>query len=442
MSAALKLGIAGLGTVGAGVVAMLRARADEIARRFGRDIEIAGVCARDRDKDRGLDISEFTWFDTAEALAAAPGIDVFVELIGGEDGPALDAVRTALRAGRHVVTANKAMLAHHGAELAALAEDNNVSLNFEAAVAGGIPIVKTIRESLGANEVSRIIGILNGTCNYILTRMAEDERDFADVLKDAQAEGFAEADPSFDIGGIDAAHKLAILTALAFGTKPAFDQIYIEGIEGITLEDLKAAGDLGYKIKLLAVSQARNGGVEQRVHPALVARGHPIAGVDDVANAVSVESSYLGGVMLEGPGAGAGPTASAVIADIADIARSSRILPLGWPAKSLKPFKRARMRTHEGGYYLRVLAYDRPGAMAAITNRMAEQEISLDSIVQKGHTMRRGGGAEDARMPQAALQVVMITHDTSEAAIRKSLEAIGRDGFIAAPPAMIRIEKC
>ncbi|MGI9483412.1 MAG: homoserine dehydrogenase, partial [Hyphomicrobiales bacterium] len=358
MTNALRLGLAGLGTVGAGVISIVQAHSEALAKRAGKPVAVSAVCARDRSRDRGVDLDGFTWFDDANALAASDEIDVYVEMIGGEDGPAKSSIEAALKAGKHVVTANKALLAMHGASLAKLAEENGVALNFEAAVAGGIPIVKTMREATAGNRVSRVFGILNGTCNFILTKMRQEEEDFADVLREAQELGYAEVDPSFDIGGIDAAHKVALLTSLAFGTEVDFNSIYIEGIEKITLQDIKAAEDLGYKIKLLGVSVETDDGVEQRVHPTLVAKGSPIAEVDGVYNAVSVEGDFLGDLMLEGRGAGAGPTASAVVADIVDIARGLILPPFGVPASTLKPYTRAAMRAHEGGYYIALELYD------------------------------------------------------------------------------------
>lgn len=440
MSKPLRLGIAGLGTVGAGVIKILNAHGAGMAQKTGRVIEITGVSARDKSKDRGVDISRYHWFDDAQELATSPDIDVFVEMIGGDGDPARSAVEAALVAGKHVVTANKALIAIHGSALAKQAEEQHVALNFEAGVAGGIPIIKVLRENLASNAVSGVYGILNGTCNYILTVMEKTGRDFASVLKDAQDQGYAEADPSFDIGGIDAAHKLAILTSLAFGTELAFDQVYIEGIEKIALEDLTAASELGYKIKLLGVALDSGHGIEQRVHPALVPKDRPISGVDDVFNAVVAHGDFLGEIMLQGKGAGEGPTASAVMADILDIARGIILPPFGMPIAHQKPFEHSRMRAHEGEYYLRLLVHDKPGAVAAITQRMAEQDISLDSIVQKGQT-GVPKGARDVATDVPALQVVLITHETTEASIRKSLQAITEDGFISLEPAMIRIEK-
>src|SRR6478736_2997634 len=426
MTEPLKLGLAGLGTVGGGVLRLLAKRSPDLNKRIGRPIEIVAVSALNRHKNRDIDISGFRFVADPVELARDPGIDAFVELIGGEEGVAKEAVEAALRAGKHVVTANKALLAHHGPALAALAEKHGVALNFEGAVAGGIPVVKTIRESLQGNTIARVYGILNGTCNYILTLMLTEGRSFADVLKDAQAQGYAEADPTFDIGGFDTAHKLALLTSLAFGTRTSFESIYIEGIETITPADIEAADDLGYRIK-------------QRVHPTMVPKDTSIANVDGVSNCVAIDGNFVGNIMLIGPGAGAGPTASSVVSDLIDIARGHIVPPFGTKAKDLKPYKKAEMRGHEGGYYIRLSVYDRTGAFAAIASRMAEQGISLESIVQRRPPAELPGFRRQKAGSPAA--VVMITHQTTEAAIRKALAAIERDGHVDAKPQMIRIEK-
>jgi homoserine dehydrogenase len=433
----LRLGIAGVGTVGVGVLTMLSAHAERLAARCGRQITVTAVCARDREKRRGVDLSGYAWFDEPRDLARSRDIDVFVELIGGEGDPAHEAVEAALEAGKHVVTANKALLAHHGVALAERAEAADVALKFEAAVAGGIPVVKVLRESLLGNETVRVYGILNGTSNYILSRMQHEGREFAQVLAEAQEAGYAEADPSFDIGGQDAAHKLAILTSLAFGTQIALDSVYVEGIDQIGNDDIRSADRLGYRIKLLGVAVKTDSGIEQRVHPTMVPKHTAIAEVDGVTNAVTIEGDFVGDIMLVGAGAGAGPTASAVVGDICDIARGANGAPLIVPAAKLAPYKRAAMRAHEGGYYIRLSVHDRPGAFAAIATRMAEQGISLKSIVQSPE--------EDEQGPEngkgAPVPVVMITHRTTEAAIRRAFETIENDGHIDGAPKMIRIER-
>ncbi len=436
----LRIGLAGLGTVGCGVLAMLARNGELLQGYCGRGVAVSGVCARDRNKDRGIDLSAYEWFGDPVELARSEAIDVFVELIGGDEGPARQAVEAALGAGKHVVTANKALLAKHGAALARLAEANGVALNFEAAVAGAIPIVKTLRESISGNRVARIFGILNGTCNYILTRMKDEGQTFADALADAQRAGFAEEDPAFDVDGHDTAHKLALLTSLAFGAETAFENIYLEGIRSITPDDIEAAEELGYKIKLLGVALRTETGIEQRVHPAMVPSASAIAQVDGVLNCVAVHGDFAGDIMLVGPGAGAYPTASSVVSDIADIARGCILPVFGRPAEGLSPNVRARMRAHEGGYYIRLSVYDRPGAFAAIAQRMASEKISLESIVQKRAARRTPAGRNEGAVEQPA-RVVIITHETTEAAIRRALEAIEADGHVASKPQMIRIEQ-
>ncbi|NOU07467.1 MAG: homoserine dehydrogenase [Hyphomicrobiaceae bacterium] len=441
MTEPLKLGIAGLGTVGAGLLHLLEVHNARVADHLGRPVKVMAVSARTRQKDRGVSLAGVRWVDDPVKLATDPAIDLFVELIGGEDGVAKKAVEAALGAKKHVVTANKALLAKHGFELAKLAEKNGVALNFEAAVAGGIPVIKTMREALVGNQVKRVYGILNGTCNYILTKMQDEKRSFADVLKEAQAKGYAEADPTFDVGGFDTAHKLSLLAALAFNTKIAADQIHIEGIQSINQLDIEAANELGYRIKLLGVAQMTDSGIEQRVHPTLVPKDSAIAGVSGVTNAVAIDADFAGSLMLVGPGAGAKATASAVMSDIVDIAAGFVLHPFGVVTSKLKPFKRAKLGQHTGAYYLRLAAYDRPGVMAAITRRMAEREVSLESIVQ-----RRPRGTTIGQMGSNGGQgllanVVIVTHDTTEESIRKALDAIEADGKVAEKPQMIRIEQ-
>jgi homoserine dehydrogenase len=439
MSQSLRLGVAGLGTVGAGLLRLVEVHGDRLADTVGRPIVVAGVSARTRGKERGIALDHIEWFPDPVRLAADASIDVFVELIGGDDGVAKAAVEAAFAAGKDVVTANKALLARHGTELARLAEKNGVALNFEAAVAGGIPVIKTLREALASNQIRRVYGILNGTCNYILTKMQDEHRPFTDVLAEAQAKGFAEADPTFDIGGFDTAHKLALLTSLAFGTRVAFDEIDTEGIESITQADIEAAEDLGYRIKLLGVALLTESGIEQRVHPAMVPQHSAIAEVSGVTNCVAIDGDFVGNLLLVGPGAGSGATASAVMSDILDIARRARSHPFRVPAAKLKPYVRAGLRRHQGAYYVRLSVYDRPGAMARIAGRMGEREVSLESIVQ-----RRPRGAQigiNARLePGAPTPVILITHETTEEAIRGALEAIHRDGNVSEKPQIVRIE--
>jgi homoserine dehydrogenase len=441
MNEPFKLGIAGLGTVGGGLLQLLETNGPRMGEAIGKPIKVVAVSARTRTKDRRLQLADKRWIDDPVKLAQDPGIDCFVELIGGDEGVAKKAVEAALAARKHVVTANKALLAKHGVELAKLAEKNAVALNFEAAVAGGIPVIKAMREALAGNQVRRVYGILNGTCNYILTKMQEEKRAFADVLKEAQAKGYAESDPTFDIGGFDAAHKLTLLTSLAFGTRVAFDQIHIEGIQSITAADIEAADELGYRIKLLGVAQTTETGIEQRVHPAMLPKDTAIAEVAGVTNAVAIDADFAGNLLLVGAGAGAKPTASAVASDIADIAAGFVLPPFGTPTAKLKANKRARLGQHTGAYYVRFVAYDRPGVMAAITKRMAERDVSLESIVQRRHKPAGAPASEGGKsQPGTLANIVVITHATTEENIRRALDAIEADGKVAESPQMIRIE--
>jgi homoserine dehydrogenase len=433
---ALRVGIAGLGTVGASVARVIASKSAELTRQCGRAIAVTAVSARSKGRDRGVDLSGAQWFDDPVALAKSADIDVFVELIGGDEGPARASVKAALEAGRHVVTANKALLAKHGVELAGIAEKRGVLLNYEAAVAGGIPVIKTLREALAGNTVSRVFGILNGTCNYILTRMEAEGISFEECLADAQRLGYAEADPTFDIEGNDTAHKLSILTSLAFGTKIASDQIYLEGISNITQADIRAAGELGYRIKLLGVAARTESGIEQRVHPTMVPTASVIAQVHGVTNAVAIETDILGELLLSGPGAGGNATASAVVGDIADIAKSRPGFQhgpvFGWPAKELKPYREAKMRSHAGGYFIRLTVKDRAGVFAAIAKRMADNDISLESIMQR---------PDDGLGGKTEKTVVLVTHETTEAAVRKAVDGFTKDGHLTSKPQVIRIER-
>lgn len=439
MNNALRLGVAGLGTVGASLLRLTQRHANELALRCGRPVVVTAVSARDRGRDRGVDLSGVTWFDDPVALAQTAEIDVFVELMGGADGVAAKSVRAALDAGKHVVTANKALLAKHGTELAQRAEAKGVSLNFEAAAAGGIPIIKTLRESLAGNTVGSVYGILNGTCNYILTRMEREGLTFDACLAEAQRLGYAEADPTFDVDGFDTAHKLSLLTAIAFGTEISADAIYVEGIRSISTADIEAADELGYRIKLLGVATRTDTGIEQRVHPTMVPKSSPIARVDGVTNAVAVEADFVGRLVLAGPGAGGDATASAVMSDIADLARGDVVGTFGRPAHTLKPYQRAAMRAHAGGYYIRLAVFDRPGAFASIAKRMAENNISLESIVQRRRAPK--ADAPEHPRPQEPQPVMLITYDTTEAQVKEALDLITADGHIAERPQMIRIEQ-
>jgi homoserine dehydrogenase len=444
MAEPLKVGLAGLGTVGTAVVQLLERGRDKLVARCGRPIEVVAVSARSRSKKRDIDLKKFRWAADPAALAADPAIDVLVEVIGGEGDPAKLAVETALAAGKAVVTANKALLARHGQKLAALAERHRVALNFEASVAGGIPIVKTLREGLNGNSFTRIYGILNGTCNYILSRMEEDRLAFDECLREAQRLGYAEADPSFDVEGHDTAQKLSILASLAFGTKVDPAAVYVEGISSITLADLDAADELGYRVKLLGVAVKTEAGIEQRVHPTMVPKESAIAQVMGVTNAVTMDADGLAPITLVGPGAGGMATASSVVADLADIARGVRTPPFGRPAARMTAIGKAPMQRHEGGYYIRLLARDRPGSAATIARRLAQRHISLESIVQRhdirAQDVRAQGSAQPGRSSEP-VPVILITYATSEDAVRKALAAVRRDRVISGRPQVIRIEK-
>lgn len=425
----LRIGIAGLGTVGCGTLALIERNRELIEQRTGQRLEVVAVCARDRDRSRPVDVSALRWHENPSALAADPGVDVVCELIGGSDGPALEAVREALRLGRPVVTANKAMLAHHGAELARLAEEAGVQLAWEAAVAGGIPIIKSLREGLAANRILRVNGILNGTSNYILTSMRETGRDFESVLAEAQALGYAEADPSFDVDGIDAAHKLALLASVAFGGRPRFDAIHIEGIRHVAAIDIAFAEELGYRIKLLGTARMTPQGLEQRLHPCMVAKDAPIAQVDGVFNGVVVEGEDVDAVLHEGRGAGAGPTASAVVADLVDIARGTRVPTLGVPAEMLADHPIAPMAAHEGSYYIRLMVVDRSGVMADISAVLRDHDVSIEALIQR------------SRNPGQAVPIVLTSHETTEARMTAALARIAELEVVLEQPRMIRIER-
>ncbi len=440
MVAPLKVGLAGLGTVGAAVIALIERERAALAARCGRAIEITAVTARSKAKKRPIDLRKVRWARDPLALATDPDIDVFVELMGGAGDPAKGAIEAALAAGKSVVTANKALLARHGLALAARAEKSQLALNFEAAVAGAIPVVKTLREGLAGNSFARISGILNGTCNYILTRMEREKLSFADCLADAQKLGYAEADPTFDVEGHDTAQKLAILASLAFGIKVDESAVFVEGISSISPEDLAAADELGYRVKLLGVAVRTAKGIEQRVHPTMIPKDNPIAQVMGVTNAVSIEAEGFAPITLVGPGAGGQATASAVVADIGDIARGVRTAPFGRPCAKLNVSKRAPMQRHEGGYYIRLAAVDRPGTFAAIAKLLAHEKISLESIMQR-HRGESPHGGDDPKSPDAPAPVILITYATSEDAVRKALKAIKRQGVIAGTPQVIRIEK-
>ena len=454
MAQPLRLALAGLGTVGTGLVRLIATNGALVAARAGRPIEIVAVSARDRRRERGLDLTRFAWEDDMTALAGRADIDVVVELVGGADGPALTLARRTLGAGKALVTANKAMIAHHGMELARLAEDHAAPLRFEAAVAGGIPVVKGLAEGAAANRVTGIDGILNGTSNFILSRMEQTGADLADALAEAQAAGYAEADPTFDVEGVDAAHKLAILAAIGFGTCLDLAGVDTRGITAIRAADIAQAAALGHVVRLVGraelshdgadagdASDGRDGGsgdgdggaprLFQRVAPCLVPRTHPLASVDGATNAVAIEGDQVGRLLFEGPGAGDGPTASAVVADLIDIARGSLRPAMGVSAGSLVRAKRAEAGERRGRTYIRFLVADRPGVLARIAAAMRDADVSIESLSQPG------SGAADSASGQVL--VAMVTHDAPERAIAHALRLLEDAPDITEPPLVMRL---
>lgn len=425
----LRAGIAGLGTVGAGVVRLLQEHGSLIARRAGRPVEIAAVSARDRKRDRGVNISSYAWRDDPLALASSDDVDVVVELIGGAEGPARALAEAALANGKALVTANKALMAHHGSGLAALAEKNGVALMFEAAVAGGIPVIKTLREGLAANEIRGVAGILNGTCNYILTEMRETGRDFSDVLKEAQEKGYAEADPATDIEGTDAAHKLCLLGALAYGIRPDMGRVQVTGIGGVTAQDIFYARELGYRIKLLGIARRQaDGGIVQTVEPCLVPAGGMMGAVDGVYNAVLLEADFAGSNLSVGRGAGAGPTASAVTADLIDCARGVSVPAFGVPAHSLAAASWADPGAVSGRFYIHLAVNDRAGVLAEISAVMRDFNVSVESLLQRG------------RDPGNPVSIVLTTHTVKRADIESACRRMESLESVRGKPCLIRIE--
>ncbi|HXP96337.1 MAG TPA: homoserine dehydrogenase [Telmatospirillum sp.] len=422
----LKIAIAGLGTVGGGTVKLLHQQADLLAARTGRPLRLVACAALEKPADLPLETIPF--FTDARVMAKDADYDVLVELIGGSGGIALEVVTTALKRGRHVVTANKAMVAHHGLLLAELAEQAGVTFGFEAAVAGGIPVIKALREGLAANRLSQVYGILNGTCNYILTTMRETGREFTDVLAEAQALGYAEADPSFDIDGVDTAHKLSILTSLAFGTKLDFAKVHVEGIRHVSAFDIRAAEELGYRIKLLGIARRTESGIEQRVHPCMVPARSSIACVEGVFNAVVAEGDFVGRTVFEGRGAGATPTASAVVADLLDIAAGRRTPTFGIPAAALAPLDVSPMEQHRGAFYIRLTVLDRPGVFADIAAALRDEDVSMEAILQRG------------RAPGETVPVVMTVHNTLERSMTRAVQRIQAIDAVVETPRLIRIE--
>ncbi|WP_353204686.1 homoserine dehydrogenase [Sphingomonas sp.] len=426
MTKPLRIALAGLGTVGGGVIRLLDTNGALIARRAGRPIEIVAVSARDRSKDRGVDMSRFAWVDDTTALATVDA-DVVVELVGGSDGPALALARATLAAGKSFVTANKAMLAHHGLELARAAEAARVALKFEAAVAGGVPVIKGLREGAAANEIERVYGILNGTCNFILSKMEAEGRDFADVLAEAQALGFAEADPRFDIDGVDAAHKLSLLASLAFGTQPAFADVAASGIRNVLAADIAEAAALGYRVRLLGLAESGPAGLFQRVHPHLVALDHPLAHVTGATNAVVAEGNFVGRLLFQGPGAGDGPTASAVVADLIDIARGEFGPAFAMPADALIEQAPADSGERRGRAYVRFTVADRVGVLAEIAAAMRDAGVSIESLMQRGASHDEGGA-------DGSVLVAIVTHEGPERSVAQALERLrGSQSLVGQP---------
>jgi homoserine dehydrogenase len=427
MTKPLRIGIAGLGTVGGGVVALLSENRELVERRAGRPIEIAAVNARDRTRDRGVDISHLRWVDDAAALAADPAIDVVVELIGGADGPALTLARKALAAGKAFVTANKAMIAHHGLELARTAENSGAALKYEASVAGGVPIVKAIREGAAANRIERVYGILNGTCNYILSEMEEKGLTFADALEEAQRLGYAEADPTFDVDGIDAAHKLAILASLAFGSEVDFESVATTGIGAVQLTDIEHAAELGFAIRLVGFAEVSGERLFQRVHPCLVPTANPLAKVTGALNAVVAEGNFAGRLVFEGAGAGAGPTASAVVADIIDIARGEAGPAFAMPSHHLESIGAGEAGARTGRFYLRLSVADRTGVLAELTAILRDANVSIESFIQRGE------------MSDGGVFIAMVTHEAAESALLSAIEKMRRSPSVVGAPMLMHI---
>ncbi len=422
----LRLGIAGLGTVGIGVIKIIRRQAALLQDRAGRPVTITAVSARSRNKDRGVDLSDYAWEDDPVALAQRDDIDVFVELMGGHDGPAKDACEAAIAAGKDIVTANKALLAHHGQALALAAEDAGVRLRYEAAVAGGIPIIKALTEGLAGNEITRVMGVMNGTCNYILTQMQATGRGYNALFEECADLGYLEADPNLDVGGIDAGHKLAILSSIAFGTQVNFDAVELEGIQRIQLEDIEHAAEMGYRIKLLGVAQMTGRGLEQRMTPCLVPDGSPLGQLEGGTNMVVVEGDAIEQVVLRGPGAGEGPTASAVMGDVMDIARGLRIPTFGQPATTLRPVTGVKAMK-PAPFYLRMVLLDKPGALAKVAAVLGDAGISIDRMRQVSHD-------------QKLAPVLIVTHKCTRDALDTALTGLTKTKVVEGDPVAIRIE--
>ena len=428
MSDRLRLGIAGLGTVGIGVVKIVQRHADLLEARCGKRIEITAVSARDRTKNRSADLSDYAWETDPVALARRDDVDVFVEVMGGSDGPAKAATEAALAAGKDVVTANKALLAVHGQALAETAEATGRVIRFEAAVAGGIPVIKALTEGLAGNAIRRVMGVMNGTCNYILTRMESAGLPYETVFEEARQLGYLEADPNLDVGGIDAGHKLSLLAAIAFGTRVSFDAVELEGIGRVSIDDIRHAADMGYRIKLLGVAQMTGRGLEQRMSPCLVPADSPLGQLQGGTNMVVLEGDSVGQIVLRGPGAGEGPTASAVMGDVMDIARGLRIPMFGQPAKTLAEPTAAKVSA-PAAHYLRMTLLDKPGALAKVAAVLGEAGVSIDRMRQYGHASR------------TEAPVLIVTHKTSRDAIDVALSKFGATGVVIGESVALRIEE-
>ena len=426
MTKPLRLGIAGLGTVGVGVIKIIQNKLPLLEARTGRKILISAISAQSKTKDRGIDLSSYQWESDPISLATREDIDVFIELIGGHEGVAKEAVGLAISKGKDVVTANKALLAHHGHELALKAEKNGAALRFEAAVAGGIPVIKSLTEGLAGNTINRVMGVMNGTCNYILTRMESAGLSYEEVFSEADKLGYLEADPNLDIGGIDAAHKLSILSSLAFGTEINFAEVELDGINKITIDDIKQAADMGFRIKLLGVSQITANGLEQRMSPCLVPSDSPLGQLEGGTNMIVIEGDQAGQIMLCGAGAGERPTASAVVSDVVDLARGIRLATFGQPAKILQKVSSSKSQT-PAPYYLRLLIHDEPGALAKITKILSQYNVSIDRMRQYGH--------EDENAP-----VLIVTHEIKHENLMRAINELPNTEVLVSQPVAIRIE--
>ena len=422
----LRIAVVGLGTVGIGVLEILKKNADLLFQRSGRNIEVVSICARDINKQRKIPLNSFFWEKNINKLPKDENIDVILELVGGSDGVALDLVENSLKAKKHVITANKALIAKHGNNLINLAEENNVSLKFEASVAGGIPCIKTISESLSGNRIKKIIGVLNGTCNYILTEMENNNKSYEEVFKEAQNLGYVESNPKLDIGGIDSAQKLSILSALAFGTKIYYNSENVDGIENINLEDIKFAKSMGYRIKLLSVSERTSDGIFQNTAPSLISKEHMISNLEGGTNLVSITGDFVNEIILQGLGAGDGPTASAVISDLIDVALSNHRPILGQTIKNLK-FPIDYKRKECSCYYIRFNLADEPGSLAKVANILGNYKISIDRMKQIKH---KGDKAP----------LIIVTHKCQIDKISIALKEINKLDVCLQNPTMIRIE--